>query len=326
MREFSAFHDFWQAVPSIDPAWYAVRRWKKEGTVVNALWNNAKHATVVSVMCLLLIVGFADFSPAASSANGLNHRKDRPQGFLFLTNQVDSIGLLPAPPAGGTAAYAADEETYRVTRGLRGTPRWAQAVDDANIDFPEAAEAFSCAMGVQVSEKETPHLYNLLLRTKTDAYRATGAAKKFYHRLRPFVVNDGSTCTPTDDSVLRKSGSYPSAHSTTGWTWALILAEIVPDRADVILKRGLAFGQSRVICGAHWQSDVTAGRIVGAGVVARLHADPVFRAELAAASAEIAAARARNLKPVRNCAAEAAALANAPTEPQNIQIPVPSIP
>lgn len=279
------------------------------GIIRGTPWNNAKHGITLAMMCLLLIAGFADLSPAASAAPGLDQHRDRPPGFLSGNSPLDSIGLLPAPPASGTAAYAADEEAYRVTRALRGTPRWAQAVEDANIDFPAAAETFSCAIGVQVSEQETPHLYNLLLRTKTDAYRATGAAKKYYQRLRPFVVNDGSTCTPADDPYLRKSGSYPSAHSTTGWTWALILAEIVPDRADAILKRGMDFGRSRVICGAHWQSDVAAGRIVGAGVVARLHADPVFRAELAAAGAELAAAGAKCLKPARNCVAEAAALA-----------------
>lgn len=270
------------------------------GNVMGALCNNVKHGITLAMICLLLIAGSADPCPAASSATGLDQRKDRPEGFLSLSSQIDSIGLLPAPPAGGTAAYAADEEAYRVTRALRGTPRWAQAVEDANLDFPAAAETFSGAIGVKVSKKETPRLYNLLLRTKTDAYRSTGAAKKFYHRLRPFVVNDDATCTPADDPFLRKSGSYPSAHSTTGWTWALVLAELVPDRADAILKRGLDFGRSRVICGAHWQSDVAAGRIIGAGVVARLHADPVFRAELAAARSEIQAARAGCLKPVRN--------------------------
>jgi acid phosphatase (class A) len=278
------------------------------------------------MICLLFIAGFADLSPAASSATALDHRKDRSAGFLSLTSQLDSIDLLPAPPAGGTAAYAADEEAFRVTRGLRGTPRWALAVEDADLDFPAAAETFSCAIGVQVSEKETPHLYNLLLRTKTDAYRATGAAKKFYHRLRPFVVNDGSTCTPADEPRLRKSGSYPSAHSTTGWTWALILAEIAPERADAILKRGLSFGRSRVICGAHWQSDVTAGRIIGAAVVARLHADPVFRAELAAARVEVEAARAKRLKSARNCAAEAAALAFDPKQTSRPPLSGPTTP
>ena len=89
----------------------------------------------------------------------------------------------------------------------------------------------------------------------------------------------------------------------------MILAEIAPDRADAILSRGNAFGRSRVICGMHWQSDVHSGREVAAAVVAKLHADGVFLAQLAAAKKEPAAARAKGLKPANDYKAGAAALA-----------------
>ena len=43
--------------------------------------------------------------------------------------------------------------------------------------------------------------------------------------------------------------------------------------------------------GVHYQSDVEAGRMLGAAMVAEEHADPAFRADLAAARAELAKAR-----------------------------------
>lgn len=88
------------------------------------------------------------------------------------------------------------------------------------------------------------------------------------------------TCTPQDEGKLRMNGSYPSGHTTLGWTMALVLAEIRPERQNQLLQRGYEYGQSRVICGAHWQSDVDAGRILGAAVFARLHADERFVAAL----------------------------------------------
>ena len=87
-----------------------------------------------------------------------------------------------------------------------------------------------------------------------------------------------------------------------------MLAEIAPERTDALIARGLAFGQSRVICGVHWQSDVEAGRTMGAAAVARLHANEVFRAQLAAAKGEVQSARAAGKKPALDCKAEAAAL------------------
>ena len=67
-------------------------------------------------------------------------------------------------------------------------------------------------------------------------------------------------------------------------------AEIVPARTDAILRRGLDFGESRVICGFHYQSDVDSGRILGAAALARLHADPGFRRDLENARRELARA------------------------------------
>ena len=47
-------------------------------------------------------------------------------------------------------------------------------------------------------------------------------------------------------------------------------------------------GESRVICGYHFQSDVDAGRITGAVAVARLHADENFNKQLDKAKKEFA--------------------------------------
>ena len=87
---------------------------------------------------------------------------------------------------------------------------------------------------------------------------------------------------------------------------------MAPERANALIQRGHAFAQSRAICGVHWQSDVQAGMLVGAGVVAQLHNNADFNAQLGAARQEVAAARANNATnatPAQDCAAEAAALA-----------------
>ena len=81
-----------------------------------------------------------------------------------------------------------------------------------------------------------------------------------------------------------------------------------------ILARGRAFGQSRLVCNAHWQSDVTEGRFIGAATVALLHAEPQFLTDFAAAKAELAAARANHLPPQRDCKFEKEALAETPRQ------------
>lgn len=228
-------------------------------------------------------------------------------GYLTPQEMPDSVVLLPPPPERNSAGFAADREISRV-RDLRGTPRWAQAIVDDDLGFPQAAGIFSCAMDIPVSEQLTPRLYGLLRRTRTDAAVVSDGAKHHYKRPRPFMENHEPTCTPAKEEGLAGNGSYPSGHTSIGWAWALILSEVSPGQADAILARGRSYGESRLVCNVHWQSDVVQGRFMGASVVARLHANADFRADLDAARAEITALRAKGLKPSRDCVAEAAAL------------------
>jgi acid phosphatase (class A) len=261
------------------------------------------------ITCMLMTAGCACLTSPVIPKEVQEVRPGKLQGYLPPDKTPNSLALLPAPPARESAAFAADREAFLTTRSLVNTARWEQATKDANLHFPEAPQAFSCALNAPITKDVMPNLYLLLQRTSTDASVAVSAAKKNYQRVRPFVEYKQTSCTPDWEDNMQRDGSYPSGHTTIGWTWALILAEIAPDRADAVLLRGYAFGQSRVICGVHWQSDVTAGRVIGAAVVARLHADPVFRAQLEAAKKELAAAWTKGLQPTIDCQAEAAALA-----------------
>ena len=232
-----------------------------------------------------------------------------PDGYLPAIAIPDSLALVPAPPAAGSAALAQDHAVMKAALALRGTPRFAQAARDADLDFPFAAGTFACALGVGIDARHTPATVRLLQRTLMDAARSTRAAKEHYRRPRPFVENGAPTCTPGDETALRDNGSYPSGHVAIGWTWALVLAQLAPGRTDALLARGRNFGESRLVCNVHWQSDVLQGRFMASGTFARLQADPAFQADLAAAAEELAAARAQGLAPDRDCAAEAGALA-----------------
>jgi len=265
--------------------------------------TNVFLASIIAV-CLTALAGCACLIPMPAPSTD----PSMTQGYLPKDKPLNSVTLLPAPPAVESAAFAADQEAFRTTRALIDTPRWMQAIRDNNLDFPEAPKAFSCALNAPITLEAMPNLYVLMRRSMADADEAPKAAKNYYKRTRPFLVNQEKSCIPASEPFLAKSWSYPSGHASVGWTWALILAEIAPERADAILSRGLAFGQSRVICGVHWQSDVNAGRVVAAAIVAKLHTDTVFRVQLEAARKEWLAAQAKGLKPPIDCKAETAAL------------------
>ncbi|MFT4196725.1 MAG: phosphatase PAP2 family protein [Pseudoxanthomonas sp.] len=251
---------------------------------------------------------------ACASQNGLDHAPaaaasdDRPVGYLG-TAIPDSLSLLLPPPAEGSAGFAQDRAVHDAAQAVRNGPRGALATRDADLSFPAAPQVFACALGVPIDPLHTPRLTRLLQRTSADAGSATGKAKDHYRRTRPFVTFNETVCTPEHADGLRRNGSYPSGHSAIGWTWTLILAELAPERSDALFARGRDYTVNRLVCNAHWDSDIIAGREVGAATVARLHADPAFTADLAAARAELARVRRQQLPPGPDCAAEAAALA-----------------
>jgi acid phosphatase (class A) len=172
---------------------------------------------------------------------------------------------------------------------------------------------FSCAMGIVLTPENVPHLAQVAQRAAIDAAAQAGKAKEVYRRERPYVIDDGPTCQAPEELLdpreHRASYDYPSGHSTWGWTWALILASAAPDRAQQILERGRAYGESRVVCGVHNQSAVEAGMLAASATMAVVQTKPAYQADLSAAERELADLRAGNGKIPDGCAAEAALLA-----------------
>lgn len=217
------------------------------------------------------------------------------KGYLS-AGALDSMKALGAPPASGSPREQADRAIYEQTRALEGTPRWRRAQQDQDLWFGGAVRRYACALGRDISPSATPVTYRLLQRMELDVRTVGAAPKKTYNRTRPLIGNDRPVCIPRAD-WLKTNASYPSGHSATGWSWGLVLAEAAPSKAAEMIEAGREVGESRIICGAHFQSDVEAGRQLASAMVARLHVEPAFEHDLAVAKRELARA------PAMSCAA-----------------------
>lgn len=195
----------------------------------------------------------------------------------------DGLGVLAPPPVPGSPQQASDAAT---ARGPWSAERIAMAAADDAVD---PWKAFSSVMGPDFTAANYPATKRVFDQVMAVAGPAIGATKAQWQRPRPFVANPAQPTCITPSDGLRASGAYPSGHAALGWAWALTLAEIAPGKADALLHRGYEFGESRVVCGVHWASDVSAGRALGAAAIARMHGDPGTRALFDAARAEFAA-------------------------------------
>jgi len=236
-------------------------------------------------LMLLAILLTVSFESSFAQTDSVAPKKKWPS-FLSADLLPDGTNYLPAPPAFSCNTFAGDIAWYNIGKSLRNTARGEQAKRDADIMLKGVLEAFSEAFGMELSEAKTPEVASFVGKVITDACSSTRKAKKHYKRMRPFLYFNEGTLVP-EEEASHHTPSYPSSHSATGWAVALVLSELNPDRAEQILARGYEYGQSRVIAGYHYQSDVEAARLAASACVARLHADEAFQKELKRAKKEL---------------------------------------
>ena len=99
---------------------------------------------ILAVLAGTLGLGLWVHTGAAQDA-GASAVANLPPGYLPREALPNSLALLPAPPAPGSAAMQRDEDARASVLALRATPRWTLASSDADLKFPHAAATFSCA-------------------------------------------------------------------------------------------------------------------------------------------------------------------------------------
>lgn len=228
-------------------------------------------------------------------------------GFLA-PGEFDVVQVLEPAPRRGDPRFEADRKIFRATRVLAGTPRWQMATSDVDYSAAAMMRNFSCAVGARLTPASAPKLLALAQRAGADTGRQTSHAKDVFQRERPFVHDRGPVCQPREDLVDRRlnrtSFDYPSGHTTWGWTWALILTAAVPERAQQILARGRAYGDSRFVCGVHNESAVEAGFHSASATMVLVSTKPAYQAALTGVRGELAALRASGAASVTGCEAE----------------------
>ena len=200
----------------------------------------------------------------------------------------DMKKFLPGPPAEDSEAFKYDLAVYELGKKIRATDTKAAEAAQAQSDnrIGNLCKQFSEAFGMEISKEKTPQIYILLRDGVITSVKSIIAPKDYYHRTRPFAYLKEGTLMPDKEGQLHQNGSFPSGHTLRGWTTALLLLEVNPDRAEELLTIGYQYGQSRVISGYHWQSDVDASRLVAAAAVAKLHTSDRFQKQMKRAKHE----------------------------------------
>lgn len=186
--------------------------------------------------------------------------------------------------------------------------RWWLATAHAELRPPWAAQHFDCVLGTRLASKPRPALERIMGRLLVDADNLSRRMSAIMQRSRPVAaIPDLEPCQRIS-AETRTSNSWPATGAAAGAAWGELFAALAPDQADALRHMGGEIGLSRAICRMNWPTDVQAGTMAGLAVHDAASRTPEFATDLAAARAELAAARAEGLTNP-SCAAERRAFA-----------------
>jgi acid phosphatase (class A) len=170
--------------------------------------------------------------------------------------------LLMPPPADDTEVSIAELHELQDLQTLRTR---AQA-EHAGDDHKESVARFLGEIGIVISGKPraTIEFFECIADSTEKAIKD---AKGSFSRTRPYKYPNNNLHVLKDISG-DDSPSYPSGHATYGMVVGLLLAEMLPEKKREIIRRIEDFGYSRMLSGVHFRSDVYAGQIAGAVIVA----------------------------------------------------------
>jgi len=233
------------------------------------------------VAAMLMLCCAADVQAAGDEVNG--------HAYFTKAELPDMTKILPPFPEFESARFVADQSQHLWGKLMRqDEARAAQAQSDAVYSMQTAIDAYSPLIGLEITKDDTPAIYTILQDVCASCDSIYSGAKAKFNRQRPYAYYDEGTLIPEKEEKHRYEGSYPSGHTVFFWTSALLLSDISQsnEAMEALLARGYEFGQSRVIAGYHWQSDVDAGRMAGSVLYQLIRSHERFIEQLAKARAE----------------------------------------
>ena len=225
--------------------------------------------------CVLFFAGAASAQAPAATA---------PVTTYVTPEALFSVQPLPAWPPDGSAVAEADLQAVLAAQAQR-TP---SGVEDALLDAARGPLAWAqqpAALGAAFTEQRYPATTALLLALHEDMRAVNRAANtQRGYRSRPAAVD--SRVKSIFEGSLNISASYPSARSASSRVWALLLADVFPARRAALMAHAERGAQLRLLGGAHFPSDITAGQQVGDAYYTQASSKPVFQQALDKAKKE----------------------------------------
>lgn len=206
--------------------------------------------------------------------------------WILTQDQADPARLLPPPYKDGSDLQKADLAEVERVYHTRTPERRAQAEWD---DKHESVELFQSVLGPKFDMAKLPLTAMLMGEVDNDQAVAANIAKRAFLRNRPWAIDPSLVACDYKPNAAPLT-SYPSGHATLSYSTGYVLATLMPENAQAILARAQEYAYSRIVCGAHYPSDIEASHALGTEVAMMMLENPGFHAQFEAARAELRSA------------------------------------
>lgn len=206
--------------------------------------------------------------------------------FIYLDPKpLDPAVSLPPPPAAGSPDEAFQIADVRAFIASRTPEQIAKAAKDDKTE----SVMFLADVLPGLDLNKLPATRKLFDEVRNDEKLEAKTYKHYFHRTRPYLVDPSiKTCVAIDPGDAQQS--YPSGHSVMGSSMGLIMAHLIPEKANLIEARVGLYLENRVACGMHFHSDVAAGETLGTAIGEQLLQNADFMKDFDAAKVELKAA------------------------------------
>ena len=225
-----------------------------------------------------LVLGLAMASCLAAAPAAAQQRSN----LLWLEpGKIDLAAIIGLPPAMNSPEQKREfDEVLQIT--LNRTPEREKA---AIADQYQTLARFLEGADIPFAGNEHREVRLLYREAQIELGIVLLGVRRLTSRQRPFTVWNKVRVKPCPGG--RPEGtSFPAGHAATAALYAELLSVAAPEMAAKLEERVKDYGESRLVCGFHYRSDLAAGDKAGRAVAKALLADRAFRARFDETRAE----------------------------------------
>lgn len=187
--------------------------------------------------------------------------------------KLDIAHIIGLPPAQNSPEAKAEFEQVQQIALNRTPEREKEAIADQRL----ALVNFLNGMDTGYVDNTHREVRLLFREAQVELSILLKSVHRLTNRTRPFQLWAKVRVKPCPGA--RPEGtSFPSAHAATAALYAELLKTAIPEMGEKLEERVKSYGESRLVCGFHFPSDLSAGDKVGRAVAKALLAERAFKA------------------------------------------------